>query len=45
LIVTLTDDGLLEVSYLGTEPPKLAVETTNFIIKNYKRLDQQHYEL
>jgi len=34
--VTLTDDGLLEVSYLGTDPPKLAVEASNFVIKNYK---------
>jgi len=45
LIVTLTDKGLLEVSYLGTEPPQLAVETKKFVQRDFKQLDKQYYQM
>jgi len=40
----LTDDGWLEVSYLGTDPPQYVVESTQAPI-DFKRLDQEYYAL
>ena len=42
LIVTLDDDGVLAVNYLGTDPPTSAVVSSDRTEVNYEEIDEEH---
>jgi hypothetical protein len=45
LIVSLSDTGFLQISYLGTSPPKTQIAQTSKQEMNYERMDQEHQQL
>ncbi len=45
MITTLDEDGLLEVSYLGTDPPTAALVNTEMKELNYGQMEEEHQRL
>lgn len=45
LIVTISDTGFLQLSYLGTSPPSQQILPQNKQEMNYQQMDQEHQRL
>ncbi|CAD7957625.1 unnamed protein product [Amoebophrya sp. A120] len=45
MITTLDEDGLLQVSYLGTDPPPAALVNTETKELNYAAMEEEHQQL
>ena len=45
MVVAMDDEGVLTVSYLGTDPPSSAVGAADAKELNYEEMDREHREL
>jgi hypothetical protein len=36
---------MLEVSFLGTDPPTMAVDTSTFVKRDYAALNSEYYDI